>query len=74
MTKKELVGDDWISEEEMAKVLGITLPSLRSSRARGKAPPSSPLGKERWYSVSQLREWMAKRATEESAPRSRRRR
>lgn len=74
MTRKELLGDDWMSEEEMAAAREMKVESLRAERARGYGPPCSKDGRTTWYSRTGYREWMEKRLSGQDSLRSRRRR
>lgn len=63
MTQKELMGDDWISDEEMAELRGLKPSTLAAERTRGDGPPFAKDGRKVWYSRIAYREWMEKQVS-----------
>lgn len=74
MTQKDLLGDDWIPEEEFAKIVGVGVSTLQAQRSRKQGPPAAKHGKNWFYSRIAYREWMQKQISDSSEHRSRRRR
>lgn len=76
MTQKELLGDDWIPEQEMAKLRKKTVSTLQTERARKPymGPPCTKDGRDVYYSVTGYREWLETQRLEKDHPVSRRRR
>jgi hypothetical protein len=75
MTQKELLGDDWIPEEDFAKLRKKKISTLQTERGRKpyKGPPYTKDGREVFYSASGYREWLERQRLEKERPISRRR-
>ncbi len=76
MTQKELLGDDWIPEEEFAKHRNKTVSTLQTERGRKPylGPPYTKDGRTVLYSASGYREWLERQKHGEEQPKPRRRR
>lgn len=75
MTQKELIGDDWIPEEEMAKLRNKTSGTLKKERCLGGGPPWTKDGRMILYSRIGYREWLEKKSVSDNkTPQPRRRR
>lgn len=75
MTKKELLGDDFLPEEEFAKLRGVKISTLQTERSRDPyvGPPFHPDGRRIYYSASGFREWLERKRVIQDQPVSRRR-
>lgn len=76
MTLKELLGPDWIPQEEFAKLRNLELSTLAKERAKKpyQGPPFSKDGQQIFYSATGYREWLENRKKGEDEARQRRRR
>jgi hypothetical protein len=61
----------YIPEEEYARQRGVTLRTCQRDRALRQAPPYVVIGRQIYYNVESLRNWLQKREqTEDRSPQS----
>lgn len=76
MTKRELLGPDWLEEEEFAKARGAAVSTLQKERSKDPytGPPFMKDGQDIYYSVIGFRQWLADNIQQQMPTRSLRRR
>ena len=57
---------DWISREQLARVLGLTADTLSRWEARRQGPPCTRIGRKTFYRRAAIQEWI--RAQEQAHP------
>lgn len=63
--------DGYIPEEEYARQRGVTLRTCQRDRALRQAPPYVVIGRQIYYNVESLRNWLQQREqTEDRMPQS----
>jgi predicted DNA-binding transcriptional regulator AlpA len=60
----------YITEPDVAAILGISLLTLRNRQSAGSVPPHYKIGKTKLYRVSEVEAWINRRAYKRGAWRS----
>ena len=58
---------DYLTEDELAKELGVTRKTIRNWRALGEAPLLTRIGRKIFYARADVRKWLQSQRVEQEA-------
>jgi predicted DNA-binding transcriptional regulator AlpA len=68
MTPIEKLEEEYLTEEEVAKFLGISIGRLRNVKGEGKGPLPTKVGRRILYSLTEVRRWLKDKEAKPVAP------
>lgn len=71
-TKRSAILSDYLSQNGLAKQLGVHERTVWKWRTAGRGPPVTLIGQKPYYSIAGVRDWL--RSREQKMPRERSRR